>query len=155
MLLLALHHLGDSWKSAREALTSRLLCFTTGFPGSPKGLPPQHFSISSNAVHMSGERQDHWHRRDDAGSQGRDEVDRAARHRGELRRVSETTREAFLWAEAPRYLLRDRDQSYGEPYSQTAALQESRKCSRFCARPGRIIGLQIGAQRYCNCPALT
>jgi hypothetical protein len=43
-----------SWKSAREALTSRLLCFTTRFPGSPKGLPPQHFSISSNAVHMSG-----------------------------------------------------------------------------------------------------
>src|ERR1700733_8188610 len=43
-----------SWKSAREALTSRLLCFTTEFPGSPKGLPPQYFSISSNAVHMSG-----------------------------------------------------------------------------------------------------
>src|SRR5712691_7775465 len=37
-----------SWKSAREASTSRLLCFTTGFPGSPMGLPPQHFSFSSN-----------------------------------------------------------------------------------------------------------
>src|SRR6267154_4010287 len=28
--------------------TSRLLCFTTGFPGAPKGLPLQLFSIRSN-----------------------------------------------------------------------------------------------------------
>src|SRR5882724_10323400 len=54
MLFLVYHHLGDSWKSAREASTSRLLCFTTGFPGAPKGSPLQLFSICSNAVHMSG-----------------------------------------------------------------------------------------------------
>jgi hypothetical protein len=29
-----------SWKSAREANTSRLLCFTTGFPGAPNGPTP-------------------------------------------------------------------------------------------------------------------
>ena len=36
--------------------------------------------------------------------------------------TAQQLREAFPWGEAPRYLLRDRDQSYGEPYSQTAAL---------------------------------
>src|ERR1035438_1498983 len=54
MLLLVYHHLGDSWKSAREASTSRLLCFTTGFPGAPKGSPLQLFPNGSNAVHRSG-----------------------------------------------------------------------------------------------------
>src|ERR1700720_1510467 len=48
MLLLVYHHLGDSWESAREGLTSRLLCFTTGFPGAPKGSPLQLFSLCSN-----------------------------------------------------------------------------------------------------------
>jgi hypothetical protein len=48
MLLLVYYHLGDSWKSAREGLTSRPLCFTTGFPGAPKGSPLQLFSICSN-----------------------------------------------------------------------------------------------------------
>src|SRR5208283_2335194 len=43
-----------SWKSAREALTSLPLCFTTGFPGSPKGSLPQHLFSTSNAVHRSG-----------------------------------------------------------------------------------------------------
>jgi UDP-N-acetylenolpyruvoylglucosamine reductase len=41
-------------KSAREALTSPPLCFTTGFPGSPKGLLPQNLFNSSIAVHRSG-----------------------------------------------------------------------------------------------------
>src|SRR5258707_11316446 len=54
MLLLVYHHLGDSWKSAREASTSRLLCFTTGFPGAPKGSPLQLFPNGSNAVHRCG-----------------------------------------------------------------------------------------------------
>src|SRR5580704_15655837 len=54
MLLLVYHHLGDSWKSAREASTSRLLCFTTGFPGAPKGSPLQLFPNFSNAVHRCG-----------------------------------------------------------------------------------------------------
>src|SRR5580692_7387580 len=54
MLLLVYHHLGDSWKSAREALTSPLLCFTTGFPGAPKGSPLQLFPNGSNAVHRCG-----------------------------------------------------------------------------------------------------
>jgi len=44
-----------SWKSAREALTSLPLCFTTGFPGSPKGSLPQHLFSTSNAVHRSGD----------------------------------------------------------------------------------------------------
>lgn len=35
--------------------------------------------------------------------------------------TAQQLREAFPWDEAPRYLLRDRDQSYGEPCSQTAA----------------------------------
>src|SRR6202041_533860 len=48
MLLLVYPHLGDSWESAREGLTSRLLCFTTGFPGAPKGSPLQLFSLCSN-----------------------------------------------------------------------------------------------------------
>jgi hypothetical protein len=54
MLFLVDHHLGDSRKSAPEAPTSRLLCFTTGFPG------PQTahlFSPSfnrSNPVHRCG-----------------------------------------------------------------------------------------------------
>src|SRR5664280_1692107 len=43
-----------SWKSAREALTSRLVCFTTGFPGSPKGSFPQHTSVRSNPMHRLG-----------------------------------------------------------------------------------------------------
>src|SRR5208283_3465111 len=43
-----------SWKSAGEALTSPPLCFTTGFPGSPKGSLPQHLFSTSNAVHRSG-----------------------------------------------------------------------------------------------------
>ena len=42
-----------SRKSAREASTSSL-CLTTGSPGSLRGVPPEHFSISSNAVHRSG-----------------------------------------------------------------------------------------------------
>src|SRR5208283_31088 len=46
-----------SWKSAREALTSLPLCFTTGFPGSPKGSLPQHLFSTSNAVHRSGVRE--------------------------------------------------------------------------------------------------
>src|SRR5260370_13370590 len=54
MLFLVYHHLGDSWKSAREASTSRLLCFTTGFPGAPKGSPLQLFPNGSNAVHRCG-----------------------------------------------------------------------------------------------------
>jgi hypothetical protein len=41
-------------KSAREAATSPPLCFTTGFPGHPKGLLPQNLFNSSNAVHSSG-----------------------------------------------------------------------------------------------------
>src|SRR5229473_3686759 len=44
-----------SWKSAREANTSRPLCFTTGFPGAPNGPTPQHSSICSNSVHRLGE----------------------------------------------------------------------------------------------------
>src|SRR6266849_9948709 len=43
-----------SWKSAREANTSRPLCFTTGFPGAPNGPTPQHSSICSNSVHRLG-----------------------------------------------------------------------------------------------------
>ncbi|MGA8271047.1 MAG: group II intron maturase-specific domain-containing protein [Candidatus Sulfotelmatobacter sp.] len=54
MLFLVDHHLGDSWKSAREALTSRLLCFTTGFPGGPNGSSLQPPSIRSNPVHRCG-----------------------------------------------------------------------------------------------------
>jgi hypothetical protein len=41
-------------ESAREAGTSLPLCFTTGFPGLPKGLLPQDLFNSSNAVHRSG-----------------------------------------------------------------------------------------------------
>ena len=41
-------------KSAREAGTSLPLCFTTGFPGFPKGLLPQDLFNSSNAVHRLG-----------------------------------------------------------------------------------------------------
>src|ERR1700723_2496391 len=48
MLLLVYHHLGDSWESAPHGVTSRLLCFTTGFPGAPKGSPLQLFSLCSN-----------------------------------------------------------------------------------------------------------
>src|SRR5258708_31524569 len=55
MLLLVYHHLGDSWKSACEASTSRLVCFTTGFPGAPKGSPLQLFPNGSNAVHRCGD----------------------------------------------------------------------------------------------------
>jgi hypothetical protein len=40
MLLFVVHLLGASMKSAREAGTSLPLCFTTGFPGFPKGLLP-------------------------------------------------------------------------------------------------------------------
>src|ERR1700685_462974 len=54
MLLLVYHHLGDSWKSAREASTSRLLCFTTGFPGAPNGSSLQPLSNRSNPVHRCG-----------------------------------------------------------------------------------------------------
>src|SRR5208283_4488299 len=43
-----------SWKSAREALTSLPLCFTTGFPGSPEGSLPQHLFRASSAAHRSG-----------------------------------------------------------------------------------------------------
>lgn len=35
MLVCVVHHLGDSRKSAREALPSRLFCFAAGFSGSP------------------------------------------------------------------------------------------------------------------------
>jgi hypothetical protein len=44
-------------KSAREAATSLPLCFTTGFPGFPKGLLPQDLFNSSNAVHRLGYRE--------------------------------------------------------------------------------------------------
>jgi hypothetical protein len=54
MLFLVYHHLGAFWKSVREASTSRLLCFTTGFPGVPKGSSLQLFSNASNAVHRCG-----------------------------------------------------------------------------------------------------
>ena len=46
------------WKSAREASTSRLVCFTTGFPGAPKGSPLQLFPNGSNAVHRCGTNDD-------------------------------------------------------------------------------------------------
>jgi sensor histidine kinase regulating citrate/malate metabolism len=54
MLLFVVHLLGASMESAREAGTSLPLCFTTGFPGLPKGLLPQDLFNSSNAVHRSG-----------------------------------------------------------------------------------------------------
>jgi hypothetical protein len=43
MLFPVYPHLGDSWKSAREASTSRLPCFTAGFPGTQR-VHPFNFS---------------------------------------------------------------------------------------------------------------
>jgi hypothetical protein len=46
ILIAADHHLGDSWKSAREAATLRPLCFTTGFPGSLSGSLLQQLPVT-------------------------------------------------------------------------------------------------------------
>jgi hypothetical protein len=49
-----LNHLGDSWKSARDALNFAAFLFYTGFPGSPSGSFFQYLPINSPAVHRSG-----------------------------------------------------------------------------------------------------
>ena len=51
MLSTTLNHLGDSWKSAREALNFAAFLFYTGFPGFPSG---SFFQFNSQAVHRSG-----------------------------------------------------------------------------------------------------
>src|SRR5260370_21565100 len=51
MLSAAYNHLGDSWKSVREAPTSRISCFTPGFSGSPNGVVVPQTRISSDHVH--------------------------------------------------------------------------------------------------------
>ena len=45
--------------------------------------------------------------------------------------------QAFPWDEAPRFLLRDRDYTYGKVFRETAAGLASRKCCVLRTHPGR------------------